>query len=642
MKLTRACAIVVGLTCVASDGIAAPDVSTRTLQRWAAGPPQAITINKTVESQMVVERLGRAEARPQTKTLEFSVPGTLSALAISGGIQLNGKASLARVILIDDQAREYLVYEAYPLITSEVSPEGGTSSLSAACQETCLLPNVHSKALRVELVRASITIKSVDVIPTSMAAASPTELTAKTKRIHAAQAKELVDVLNVRLRTTGLKWVAASTPISELTYAQKRNLFGGSTVPNLQGFEYYKAGIFELFSEAASPRLAASSFVPAFDWRARHRANDPTSPYYDPLTKEGGWMTPIKSQLCADCWAHASTGAVEAGINLYFNTHLDMDLSEQELVSCAGAGGCSGGNPNSALVYIANSGVVDEACFPESGWDQPCAQMCVQPQQRFSITGHEEVNPGDGTDNIKGRLINHGPMVFGIISWWHTMVLAGYDTDTDTGEPIWILKNSWGAWWGENGYGRLKVDLSDVYLTSNLLSPYVSQLKQYDIACRDEDHDGFYNWGLSTEKPASCGDVPPINDCNDADPTVALQQADGSCVAACKGLSISGITATPNVLWPPNHKMVGVVITATTKDDCDPNPVCKIQSVKSSEPDVGEPDWSITAELALDLRAERAGNGGGRLYTIGVACTDTSAHHASGNVIVTVPHDQGH
>jgi hypothetical protein len=69
--------------------------------------------------------------------------------------------------------------------------------------------------------------------------------------------------------------------------------------------------------------------------------------------------------------------------------------------------------------------------------------------------------------------------------------------------------------------------------------------------------------------------------------------------------------------------------------------------VSSNEPENGlgdgdtSPDWKITGNLTLNLRAERSGKGSGRIYTITVKCADADGNSSSGNVRVSVPHDQG-
>src|SRR5207302_6838251 len=91
---------------------------------------------------------------------------------------------------------------------------------------------------------------------------------------------------------------------------------------------------------------------------------------------------------------------------------------------------------------------------------------------------------------------------------------------------------------------------------------------------------------------------------------------------------IASVTPSTGSLWPPDHKMVGVTLNVQATDNVDPSPVCRIDSVSSNEPINGlgdgdtAPDWLITGLLALDLRAERAGEGSGRIYSIAVNCTD--------------------
>ena len=109
---------------------------------------------------------------------------------------------------------------------------------------------------------------------------------------------------------------------------------------------------------------------------------------------------------------------------------------------------------------------------------------------------------------------------------------------------------------------------------------------------------------------------------------------------------ISGLTVTPNSLWPPNHKMVPIAVAVSVADVCDSSAACHIKTVTSNEPVNGtgdgntSPDWTLTGPLTLELRAERAGNGHGRTYTITVECTDGSGNSSTKAVDVVVAHDQ--
>ncbi len=109
---------------------------------------------------------------------------------------------------------------------------------------------------------------------------------------------------------------------------------------------------------------------------------------------------------------------------------------------------------------------------------------------------------------------------------------------------------------------------------------------------------------------------------------------------------IHSVAAIPNVLWSPNHKMIHVAIAANVTDNCDAAPHCAITSVNSNEPVNGlgdgdtAPDWVITGDLTVDLRAERSGTGNGRIYTMMATCTDACGNSSVGTTIVTVAHDR--
>jgi hypothetical protein len=110
--------------------------------------------------------------------------------------------------------------------------------------------------------------------------------------------------------------------------------------------------------------------------------------------------------------------------------------------------------------------------------------------------------------------------------------------------------------------------------------------------------------------------------------------------------TIQNVTATPGSLWPPNHKMVPVTFAVDVLDICDASPSCQVVSITSNEPVNGKgdgnttPDWRITDNLMVELRAERSGPGNGRVYTVTVRCTDHSGNSALRSVEISVAHDQ--
>jgi hypothetical protein len=101
------------------------------------------------------------------------------------------------------------------------------------------------------------------------------------------------------------------------------------------------------------------------------------------------------------------------------------------------------------------------------------------------------------------------------------------------------------------------------------------------------------------------------------------------------GPVIASVSTNPSSLWPPNHQMVPVTVSVSVSDLCPVVPRCRIGSVDSNEPTDGlgdgdqTPDWEITGNLAVDLRAERSGAGSGRVYTLAVECTDATGNSPS-------------
>jgi len=109
--------------------------------------------------------------------------------------------------------------------------------------------------------------------------------------------------------------------------------------------------------------------------------------------------------------------------------------------------------------------------------------------------------------------------------------------------------------------------------------------------------------------------------------------------------TISGASTDKSTLWPPNHQMIDVHVAYTASDNC--GVVSTSLSVSSNEQLNGrgdgnsESDWEILDAHNVRLRAERAGRGGGRVYTITITATDAAGNSSSSSVTVRVNHDNG-
>jgi hypothetical protein len=104
--------------------------------------------------------------------------------------------------------------------------------------------------------------------------------------------------------------------------------------------------------------------------------------------------------------------------------------------------------------------------------------------------------------------------------------------------------------------------------------------------------------------------------------------------------TISDVSVSPNVLSPPNHKMVGVTVSYDATDDC--GGVTNVLVVTSNEAANGPTaDWVIEDEHHVQLRAERSGGGNGRVYRITVISTDNAGNSSTKSSVVTVAKSQG-
>ena len=112
-----------------------------------------------------------------------------------------------------------------------------------------------------------------------------------------------------------------------------------------------------------------------------------------------------------------------------------------------------------------------------------------------------------------------------------------------------------------------------------------------------------------------------------------------------------GVSLSPDVLWPPNHKLMSIAASIQVSDSCDESPNVELVSIISNEADNGTGDGDTSDDIqgadfgtndrAFSLRAERAGSGPGRIYTVTYGTADVSGNETDASAEVIVSHDSG-
>jgi len=192
---------------------------------------------------------------------------------------------------------------------------------------------------------------------------------------------------------------------------------------------------------------------------------------------ERGAVTDVRNQGgCGSCWSFAAAANAEA--NYYIKTGEHHDLSEQQSVDCVteSSYGCNGGHSWAALKYHANvRGYTTENDYPYAGVKGTCDSSkpeIVKP----SGNGYQQL-PWEDPNALKGALKNGTVVVYlwasdpvftqyssGVVTEDctsnninHAVLAVGYGVDEETGLDYFLIKNSWGSWWGANGYIKIGI-----------------------------------------------------------------------------------------------------------------------------------------------------------------------------------------
>jgi C1A family cysteine protease len=195
-----------------------------------------------------------------------------------------------------------------------------------------------------------------------------------------------------------------------------------------------------------------------------------------------GMTTPIKNQgQCGSCWAFSTTETVESA-NLIAG-HSEVAGSPQEIVDCdSNDQGCDGGDPQEALQWVVDQGGLDtENCYPYTAQDGNCAQSQCTASPNLKIKTVTPVGSDEGS--IYQALMSMPLSICCDASQWqyytggvltadqcglsidHAIQLTGYSPSQG---GYWIVRNSWGADWGENGFIYLQYGSNTCGITSEV------------------------------------------------------------------------------------------------------------------------------------------------------------------------------
>ncbi|KAE8747824.1 Cathepsin L-like peptidase 3 [Frankliniella occidentalis] len=315
--------------------------------------------------------------------------------------------------------------------------------------------------MKVLIVLAACVVAAMAAIPSDM------EIQAHWESFKATHAKTYANAVEEAYRAKVFKENA-------IRIAKHNDRFASGEVTFKVGYNQYADmhthEVTEKLNGYRSGLKQASAFV--------HTASNVSWPWSKKVDwRSKGAVTPIKDQgQCGSCWSFSATGSLEG--QLFLKNKNLVSLSEQNLVDCSwdfGNQGCNGGLMDSAFAYIKSNGGIDtEESYPYTAED---GGSCLYKAENNAgvNTGYKDVQ-SESESALRDAVEKVGPVSVAIdASNWsfqmytsgiyyepacssysldHGVLAVGYGSEWPNKE-FWIVKNSWGTSWGEEGYIKM-------------------------------------------------------------------------------------------------------------------------------------------------------------------------------------------